>query len=119
MKTNTAIVVEALMLGIEVPLGEHSFRLFKKGEDVPLPSGNTGTAEKAWLGIKMIQDSQPVYCGADLTFNQVVQMAEDLPKDEAVLLAAQIALNKDRHREATTRATTRPPLEQLIARIHR
>ena len=79
MKTNSEIVTKALMRGIAVELEGHVYRLFRSGEEVPIPHGETGAAEQPWLGIQMEQDQKTVFCGAELSFADVIRLAEQLP----------------------------------------
>ncbi len=98
MKTNSEIVTKALMRGIAVELEGHVYRFFRSGEEVPIPHGEMGTAEQPWLGIQMEQDQKAVFCGAELSFADVIRMAEQLPKDKVAQIAMQLTLLEEKAR---------------------
>lgn len=73
---NPVQLLQELLDGKTITLGEQKLKLFKKGQSVPLPGGEQGEVEQTfWLGQEMSQDGLPVYCGCDIPFTAFLNQA--------------------------------------------
>jgi hypothetical protein len=70
----------ALLDGKSVQIGTAIYRLFRKGDTVPIMDTGEGTTGKVtkpyWLGQQMSQDDRVIYFGAELSLEHFLNQSE-------------------------------------------
>ena len=84
------IALKALLYGIPVTLGEHTYQLFQEGDEVPLGDDTGETTTYAFGAIV-----NHYFLGTNLSLTDFLAAANRLTDDEVTLLAAAIALKRN------------------------
>lgn len=88
------IALKALQNGIPVKLGTYTYRLFKKGESVKMPSSEEGVLEGSefWLGLDVTGEGE--YLGSDMDLVSFLRKSSELPDEEIISLGFSLAMIK-------------------------
>lgn len=92
------IAISALMTGVPVKLSGQTYRLFKKGDTVKLPSFEGVVDEKFWLGYEVsVQSgatSSKAYLGSNVRLTDFLELCDSLTNDECMELCCNTVINK-------------------------
>lgn len=94
MSSSVRIIMNALLMGIPVEMGGRTYRLFKKGDEVDLPSFS-GVAEGYWLGVELRhEDGGKSYLGVDMPFTNMLELMEGVSEQDLILIAGSTVLTE-------------------------
>lgn len=95
MKNNIRIIMNALSLGIPVEMGGRTYRLFKKGDEIKLPSFTGEVGEGYWLGVEMQgEGNEKPYLGIEMSFTSMLALMDSVSEEDLVGIAGSTVLTE-------------------------
>jgi hypothetical protein len=97
------IILNALLNGQTVKLGDEEYRLFRPGEVIPTPSFD-GESEQHWIGVKVATEKEDDrYIGVDISLTQFLDLANVMPIEEvATIMANKVLTDINQRRNCET-----------------
>lgn len=87
--------MNALSLGIPVEMEGRTYRLFKKGDEVKLPSLTGEVGKGYWLGAEVQREGGEVaYLGIEMPFTSVLELMDSVSEEDLVGIAGSSALTE-------------------------
>lgn len=94
MKSNVRVIMNAFLAGIPVEMDGRTYRLFKKGDEVDLPSFS-GVADGYWLGVELQhEDGGKSYLGVDMSFTDMLELMDKVSEHDLILIAGSTVLTE-------------------------